>query len=83
MVGTLAEIYLFVDDEKESKDIINILREKGLKYKVIDVTKNGIRGWLILEFGTSKTPILAFNRRIAVGYKNIMNLLKNTKPHSP
>lgn len=77
MVRMLADIYLFVDNEKESKDTIRLLKEKGLKCKVIDVSKNGIRGWLILEFGTSKTPILAFNKRIAVGYENIRNLLKN------
>ena len=69
-------MYLFVDDGEESREAIKLLDEKKLRYKKIDVRKNGIRGWLRFEFGTSKVPILAIKRRIAVGYENIKNILE-------
>ena len=69
------EIYLFVDERSESEKAIFLLRSKGMSFKKILVTQNGMRGWMLFEFGTSKTPILAFKNNIVIGFENIKDFI--------
>ncbi|MCD6562834.1 MAG: hypothetical protein J7K23_02815 [Thermoproteales archaeon] len=69
------EIYLFVDERSESEKAIFLLRSKGISFKKILVTQNGMRGWMLFEFGTSKTPILAFKNNIVIGFENIKDFI--------
>lgn len=70
------DVYLFVDDGEESKMAAELLKSKGVKFKVIDVKKDGIRGWMLFEFGTTKTPILASASIIVIGLSDIREFVK-------
>ncbi len=69
------EIYLFVDEKEESEKVIYLLKSKGISFRKIIVTQNGMRGWMLFEFGTSKTPVLAFKNNIVIGYENIKDFI--------
>ena len=69
------EIYLFIDEKTESEKAVNLLKSRGISFRKIVVTRNGMRGWMLFEFGTSKTPILAFKNNIIIGYENIKSFI--------
>lgn len=65
------EITLFVDGGEESREAEGILQRMGLKYKRIDVSSNGLRGWLLFEYGTAKVPLLVAGGTVLVGLEEI------------
>ncbi len=73
------DIYIFVDNSEESKKALEELSRSNIRVKVVDVSKNGLRGWLLFEFGTTETPLLATNNTVIVGYNNIKKFLKSIK----
>ncbi|RLF07611.1 MAG: hypothetical protein DRJ64_02640 [Thermoprotei archaeon] len=76
------DIYLFVDESPDSKKAINILKTKGIPFKEINVSKNGMRGWMLFEFGTMKTPVLAFDNNVLIGYDKIKEFVERNLPVS-
>ena len=67
----LSEPLLFVDDEEEeSRKAEEELKRLGVKYRKIDV-RNGLRGWLLFEYGTVKVPILVLEGAVLVGLDEI------------
>jgi len=73
----MEDVILFIDENRESEKALAYLQAHGVKFKVIDVRKNGIRGWLLLEFGSTKAPILVTSKNIIYGFENIINFIKN------
>lgn len=65
------EITLFVDGGEESKVAENLLQRRGLRYRRIDVSSNGLRGWLLFEYGTAKVPLLVVGGTVLVGLEEI------------
>lgn len=65
------DVTLFVDQSEESRRAEELLREKGVKYRRIDVSVNGLRGWLLFEYGTAKVPLLVTGGTILVGLEEI------------
>ena len=66
---------LFVDGGEESRKAEEVLKQHGLRYRKIDVRSNGLRGWLLFEYGTSKVPMLVLNNRVLVGLEEIRRAL--------
>ncbi|WP_460025892.1 glutathione S-transferase N-terminal domain-containing protein [Infirmifilum sp. SLHALR2] len=64
---------LFVDGSEESKRLLAKLAENGLSglIEVVDVSKNSLRGWLLLEYGTSEVPLLVTEKGVLSGSKSI------------
>ncbi|MEM1641499.1 MAG: glutathione S-transferase N-terminal domain-containing protein, partial [Thermofilaceae archaeon] len=67
------EVTLFVDGGEESREAEELLQRKGLKYRKIDVSSNGLRGWLLFEYGTAKVPLLVMGGTVLVGLEEIKN----------
>lgn len=72
------EIILYVDESEESKEILKRLKNGAnlSKIQVVDVGKNGLRGWLLLEYGTMKTPLMVTDRSIIGDPRRIMEYLE-------
>lgn len=72
------EIILYVDDSEESKEILEKLRNGNgsSKIQVVDVGKNGLRGWLLLEYGTMKTPLMVTERNVIGDPRRIVEHLE-------
>lgn len=73
----LKEAILFVDGSEESKMAVEELRRKGVKFREIDVRDNGLRGWLLFEYGTTRVPLLVSGSRVLVGLEEIVKALKS------
>jgi len=65
------EVVLFVDGSEESKAAEAELEKRGLKFRKVDVSGNGLRGWLLFEYGTSKVPLLVIGGSVLVGLNEI------------
>jgi len=73
--GGVEEVLLFVDGGEESRAAEELLRERGVRYKRIDVSANGLRGWLLFEYGTAKVPLMVAGGSIFVGLEEIRRFL--------
>lgn len=62
---------LFVDESEESRLLLSKLGDVSKKLQVIDVSKNGLRGWLLMEYGTTEVPLLVTENSILSGIKSI------------
>lgn len=71
----LEDPILFVDEGEESREAEEVLKRRGLEYRRIDVRGNGLRGWLLFEYGTSRVPMLVLGSRILVGIEEIRKAL--------
>lgn len=69
---------LFVDNGEESKRLLERLGELKEKIQVIDVSKNGVRGWLLLEYGTMEVPLLVTEHAVLTDAESILDFLKKT-----
>ena len=67
----MEEVVLFVDGSEESKAAEAELEKRGLKFRKVDVSGNGLRGWLLFEYGTSKVPLLVIGGSVLVGLNEI------------
>jgi len=76
MVKSLVKVYLFTDNNKDSLEAEKILRNTGIEFKKIDVSKNGLKGWLLVEFGTMNTPIMTTPNAVVVGLENIQKYIQ-------
>jgi len=71
------KVYLFVEkNSSECEKAIALLESLGIPFIKVDVDENGVRGWMILEFGSNKTPLLATKETILVGLKEIEEYFK-------
>jgi len=73
------DVYLFVDSSEESRLAKQLLRAKGIPFKEINVENNGLRGWMLFEFGTTKAPILASGNVVLIGLNDIKKYLERLK----
>ncbi len=74
------EIILYVDDSEPSKRLVKEIASKGdgRNIKVIDVDEKRLRGWILLEYGTLKVPLMVTSSKIVEGYEKIRReLLEN------
>jgi len=74
------EIILYVDDSEPSKRLVKEIASKGdgRNIKVIDVDEKRLRGWILLEYGTLKVPLMVTSSKIVEGYEKIKReLLEN------
>jgi len=70
------EVYLFVEkNNSECEKAVALLESLREPFVKIDIDENGVRGWMLLEFGTSKTPVLATKDAILVGLEEIERYL--------
>jgi len=76
----LIEVYLFVEEgcDKCAK-ARELLAEEGIPFKVVDVSKDGVKGWMLVEFGSMETPLLAGPDAIVVGLENIREYVEVLK----
>ncbi len=65
-MGKDTEAILYVDDDVESKMLLKKLKlsVKRSSIQIVDVGKNSLRGWLLLEYGTMKTPLMVTDRAV-------------------
>ena len=74
------KVYLFVEkNNSECEKATALLESLRVPFVKIDIDENGVRGWMILEFGTSKTPLLAIEEAVLVGLKEIEGYFKVRK----
>ncbi len=69
---------LFVDGGEESKRLLAKFSASKLseKLKVVDISKNGLRGWLLLEYGTAEVPLLVTEDAVLSDPKSIEEYLE-------
>ena len=70
-------MYLFVDDNEESREARKLLKEMGVNFKEIDVSKGGVRGWMLLEFGAMEAPVMVTPSAVFMGLESIKKYLSN------
>jgi len=71
------KVYLFVEkNNSECEKAVALLESLGIPFVKVDVDENGVRGWMILEFGSNKTPLVATEEAILVGLKQIEEYFK-------
>ncbi len=68
--GSLGEALLFVDGDRDSEEAEELLNKLGVKYRKIDV-RNGLRGWLLFDYGTAEVPLLVVGEKVLVGLEEI------------
>lgn len=66
----MGEALLFVDEEDDSRKAEEFLSKLGIRYRRIDV-RNGLRGWLLFDYGTVEVPLLVVGERVLVGFEEI------------
>jgi len=76
MVENLVKVYLFTDNNEDSLEAEKLLKDVGVEFKKIDVSKNGLKGWLLVEFGTMNTPIMTTPNAVIVGLENIQKYVR-------
>ena len=70
------KVYLFVEkNNSECEKATALLESLRVPFVKIDIDENGVRGWMLLEFGTNKTPVLATKDAILVGLEEIEKYL--------
>lgn len=69
------EAVLFVDEGDESRQAEQALKKAGIDFKVVNVSRNGLKGWLLFEYGTSKVPLLVCDGKVLVGLEEILKIL--------
>ncbi len=68
---------LFVKGGKEDEEALKLLKEVlGDELVVIDVRKNGVRGWMLWEYGSDETPLLATPTGVYYGVEAIKSLVR-------
>jgi len=71
------EVYLFVEkNNSECERAVALLESSGIPFVKIDIDENSVRGWMLLEFGSNKTPVLATKDAILVGLEEIEKYLR-------
>ena len=76
----MIEVYLFVEEGcNKCAKARELLAEEGIPFKVVDVSKNGVKGWMLVEFGSMETPMLAGPDAIVVGLENIRKYVEVLK----
>jgi hypothetical protein len=65
---------LFVGEDPESAELLRKLAT-AVRERVRVVSAEGLRGWLYLEYGTARTPLLVTEDRVAAGLKEVLELL--------
>lgn len=75
MSGYKGEVVLFVDNSEECLKLLEHLKGNGVLQKVKVVEVNGIRGWLVLEYGTPRVPLLVTESRVVAGAEEILSYL--------
>ena len=79
-MAQVIEVYLFVEEGCDKcTRARELLIEEGIPFKVVDVSKNGVKGWMLVEFGSMETPLLAGPDAIVVGLENIEKYVENLK----
>lgn len=63
--------------EVESLEAIRLLREKGVKVRILDVEKSEVTPYLIQEVGTAVTPTLVTENCVLPGLSLIKRYLKS------
>ncbi|RLE72705.1 MAG: hypothetical protein DRJ37_02275 [Thermoprotei archaeon] len=72
----MVKVYLFTDNNEDSLEAEKLLKDVGVEFKKIDVSKNGLKGWLLVEFGTMNTPIMTTPNAVIVGLENIQKYVR-------
>ena len=71
---------LFVGGGEEDETALRMLRERlGDELMVIDVRRNGVRGWMLWEYGTDRTPLLASPSGVYYGLKAIKSFVETLR----
>jgi hypothetical protein len=65
---------LFVGEDPESAELLKRLAP-DVRERIKVVNAKGLRGWLYFEYGTSRTPLLVTEDRVATGLQEILELL--------
>lgn len=68
------EAILFVGEDPESAELLKKLAP-GVRERIKVVNVNGLRGWLYVEYGTSRTPLLVTESRVVAGLQEILDFL--------
>lgn len=74
-----AEAVLFIDRSEESLRLLEHLKGNGALQRIKVIEVNGLRGWLILEYGTPRVPLLVTENRIVAGAQEILSYLLSNK----
>lgn len=69
-------IYLFVDKSEESLRAIQLLSKLKVPFEIVDTDKNNIKGSMLIDFGTSKTPLLVTKDAIIIGFSSIKEYIE-------
>ena len=68
---------MFVEEGKvECIEAERLLEESGLKYVKVDVDERNLRGWMLVDFGHTETPLLITPKGIVVGIDGIKDYVK-------
>uniref|UniRef100_A0A7C4B9L6 Uncharacterized protein n=1 Tax=Thermofilum pendens TaxID=2269 RepID=A0A7C4B9L6_THEPE len=68
------EAILFVGEDPESAELLKRLAP-SMRERIRIVNVNGLRGWLYVEYGTSRTPLLVTESRVVTGLQEILDFL--------
>ena len=70
----MREAVLFVGEDPESAELLRKLAT-AVRERVRVVSAEGLHGWLYLEYGASRTPVLVTEDGVATGLREIMKML--------
>ena len=76
----MARYALFVGGGEEDAEAVRLV-ERALRgdVLVIDIRGSGLRGWMLWEYGTDRTPLLATPHGVYYGLRAIRCLLTSLK----
>ena len=76
---TTKNMVLFVGNDDDSKKLLEDIKLWGAhdRIKIVDVSVNGLLGWLLVEYGSAKTPLLATNSTVLSGYNEIKSYISS------
>jgi len=69
------KVYLFVEESFECFLAESLLKALLIDYEKIRVDES-IRGSMLRDFGTTRTPLLVFGDKVLVGLKDIQKFLE-------
>jgi hypothetical protein len=71
---------LFIGNDEDSKKLLEDLRTWGVYdlLKIVNVSANGLRGWLLVEYGSARTPLLVTDSAILTEYEEIKDYIKSS-----
>jgi len=79
-VRGVARYALFVGGGDEDVEAIRLVeRVLGGEVLIVDVGGSGLRGWMLWEYGTDRTPLLAAPHGVYYGLGAIRRLLASLK----